>query len=381
MVTPPAGSTVRFGWRLSRQLSFVHCYRRWAGGLRGGRETRGGKGVGAEHVSNQGNGAVFRRLRRGVRDRVVALVGDPEVAPLDILPGVVQQIAAAVGTATGSPITHVPEIRVVNFAGMADASLVQFLAMGGVPAADLVALGGEPAQTDSGDAADPLSPEEKGLVDDAICDWALSTLGQFVTVALPKVPGEPARSAILVNTQGVELLVSALAAQGIDIDTANVEKVILIEELVHCWQLQHESIAEAHRVQVRAWLDEGAPDRATDARLEAFAIKAFLEGHASRIEGMVAPLFVDGPEAEVLEYLKLHSSRDGSGTAALGDGELSSPYVLGNRFCDTVIDYGGRLLDRAFDSASNLPTAAEIANPPLWVARIRGLGGFEAAAL
>jgi coenzyme F420 biosynthesis associated uncharacterized protein len=48
-------------------------------------------------------------------------------------------------------------------------------------------------------------------------------------------------------------------------------------------------------------------------------------------------------------------------------------YVQGERFCRAVLEAGGpKLLARVFESPSTLPTAPEIAQPAIWMERMRG---------
>ena len=107
---------------------------------------------------------------------------------------------------------------------------------------------------------------------------------------------------------------------------------------------------------------------------EVQSLMALLEGYAEHVMDAVgAPIL---PGLDDLRDAMDRRRRERSGLLRLLEKVIGldmkmRQYEEGKRFCDAVVEQGGiEALNRAWASPASLPTAAELRDPPAWLARV-----------
>ena len=164
----------------------------------------------------------------------------------------------------------------------------------------------------------------------------------------------------------VVLLVAGCIAIGTTPSTGPATKEALDTALTHIKQFVERPVKNLLIVE-----DNDQQRKAIIDRLQ--AVMAIIEGHAEHV--------MDAAGAAVLPSLpKLREAlekrrREKPPLVKLLERLLGldlklRQYVVGKRFCDAVVrDWGIEGLNRAWSGAENLPTLAELDDPPAWVRR------------
>ena len=101
------------------------------------------------------------------------------------------------------------------------------------------------------------------------------------------------------------------------------------------------------------------------------ATMTFLEGHADHVADTAARMRIR--TVRQLRKAFTRPERPGLLGRLSATFDKGAQYRDGLAFCTKVAGLkGNRGLRRAFDAPENLPTAAEIADPPVWIARVHG---------
>lgn len=191
----------------------------------------------------------------------------------------------------------------------------------------------------------------------------------------------------------IEDNVAAIAGQT-GIEPGALLEHVVTHEAVHQWQDRNRPWVAGHlqTLQAKAMQHTGIADlvhargdltKVNPVMEQLNAVMGLMEGHAEFMADAI--LSANGRNRGVGALL--NSRREGPPKNPLMamvldvtglSGKLRQ-YGEGYRFCQQVTDFGGiALLQHAWDGPSTLPSAAEIADPALWLTRMSAGGGSAA---
>ena len=238
----------------------------------------------------------------------------------------------------------------------------------------------------------PMPPQAERLLDAATFlisrAMAEKVLGQYV----PEWQA-PGRSGLYLVKTNIEA-----HAERVGVDPLALAKYVALHEATHHWQFTANPWLETFMQNSLGAMSAGGGKpsledflKAREQMQQVQAAMSLVEGHANFMAAQLADPATQAVH-DRMEELRAQRNADANVQSnvlgkilkvindAIGAGAKQRQYTEGEKFCEAVHAAGGyALLDKAFTDPSTLPTAREIANPDLWVARMTA-GGTNAKA-